>query len=64
MNWYIFSDDVFLSSALTDMPETNIRSHDQSTATAIMTCSNLASSGNETDDETHYEVQYPSQVVR
>ena len=40
MNWYIFSDDVFSSSALTDMPEHDDMSepHDQSTATAIITC--------------------------
>ena len=35
MNWYIFSDYVFISSALTDMPEQAV--HGQSTATDIIT---------------------------
>ena len=35
MNWYIY---VFLSSAVTDIPEPNIRANDLSTSTAIMTC--------------------------
>ena len=31
INWYIFSDDISLSSALLDMTEPNVRAHDQST---------------------------------